>query len=612
MHRKSQLGKAIFHTLSKLIMVALAMGALPAWAQQVFPNAREAAKSPAVASRLAHPALPQATQPAMPQTTRPQTRKHSKESCAPQDSGVMYENGPVNGTTDAWAFSSGFQNTQSFRGGGPVTGFSMWVWIAPGDSLTGLQLSISTSPFGSDLFNTTLGAPVTSNCFTNTQYGYNVCYETWTFSGPTVNGDYWVTLWNGTTAFGTQPFWDENSGIGCTSPGCPSTAMLNEGIGTIPSEAFTLGGAPCTFDCPPPPPPPCFHSDGTMQIIHDFTPQEVGNGPNGVTADSSGHLYGTTSGGTYGAGMVYQLARRGEDWLFTPIYNFRGGSDGSMPSSVILGSDGALYGTAGDLLFKLISSPVPCPTVICGWREQVLYRFTGGAPANLSFDQAGNLYGTLGQSVLKLTPSSGGWTETIIYTFTGYVDGYPISLLASRDGNLYGTTAGGGDYGSGTVFQLMPSADGWTKSILYSAQNSPEDGESPENLHQDSSGNLYGNTSFYVDCAHMYDMVFRLSPSSQGWVFRMIDDLDYGQVSTVVNNLATDMAGNYYYTYTHWQPWPGWAETYAWTAVGGNVDWWTSDYFDPGGPLAVDASHLYGTTYSCGSHGWGTLWRLPH
>jgi PEP-CTERM motif len=160
----------------------------------------------------------------------------------PAVSQTLYDNGPVNGNTDAWAFSGGFQNTQSFTANGTMTNFEGWFWLVPGESLTGVELSIGTSPFGNDIFDTMLGAPMTSGCTPN-NVGYQVCEESWTFNnGPVLNGDYWLTLQNGTTEFGTQPFWDENSGVGCNSPGCPSTAMLNEGIGTIPSEAFTISG----------------------------------------------------------------------------------------------------------------------------------------------------------------------------------------------------------------------------------------------------------------------------------------------------------------------------------------------------------------------------------
>ena len=61
----------------------------------------------------------------------------------------------------------------------------------------------------------------------------------------------------------------------------------------------------------------------------------------------------------------------------------------------------------------------------------MLHSFTGmsndgGSPANgaLIFDSAGNFYGTtsLGGSVdwgtaYELTPSNGGWTESIFYSF---------------------------------------------------------------------------------------------------------------------------------------------------------------------------------------------------
>ena len=84
----------------------------------------------------------------------------------------------------------------------------------------------------------------------------------------------------------------------------------------------------------------------------------------------------------------------------------------------------------------------------------MIYQFTGQRqcwrPGN-GFDQAGNLYGFSGSggaygkgAVFELTPSPGGWTETILYSFTGGSDGGgPDSLLVGRDGNLYGAGGGG-------------------------------------------------------------------------------------------------------------------------------------------------------------------------
>src|SRR5260370_6321423 len=124
--------------------------------------------------------------------------------------------------------------------------------------------------------------------------------------------------------------------------------------------------------------------------------------------------------------------------------------------------------------------------------EKVLYSFRGGSDGAypvgaLVADKAGNLYGTTSEGgssncsagcgvVFELTPPStqgGAWTETVLYRFTGGSDGAApeSNLIFDAVGNLYGTTAGGGDASSdGTVFQLTPpSTPGgtWTETVLY-------------------------------------------------------------------------------------------------------------------------------------------------
>src|SRR5208282_5611887 len=56
------------------------------------------------------------------------------------------------------------------------------------------------------------------------------------------------------------------------------------------------------------------------------------------------------------------------------------------------------------------------------------------------------------------------------YSFNGTDGSGPAgSLVLDAAGNLYGTTAAGGAYGSGTVFQIAPGAgDTWTETVLYS------------------------------------------------------------------------------------------------------------------------------------------------
>ena len=119
------------------------------------------------------------------------------------------------------------------------------------------------------------------------------------------------------------------------------------------------------------------------------------------------------------------------------------------------------------------------------WNVSVLYNFEasgddGQRPeAEVVLDSAGNLYGTtfLGGAhgygtVFKLSPSGGGWTETVLHTFADDGDGCgPYGgLVFDRAGNLYGATSGATTYyvcRSGTVFELSPQGGGWNFTTIY-------------------------------------------------------------------------------------------------------------------------------------------------
>jgi hypothetical protein len=122
-----------------------------------------------------------------------------------------------------------------------LNGLSFWAWVEPGDAATSVEVQLSqVGYFGNELFDGTVSL-TRSNCFTN-NFGFDVCAESGTFSGPALNpGDYYLTLTNAATVEGNPLYWDENSGVGCLSRGCPSSAQENT-LGTIPSEAFTLYG----------------------------------------------------------------------------------------------------------------------------------------------------------------------------------------------------------------------------------------------------------------------------------------------------------------------------------------------------------------------------------
>ena len=131
----------------------------------------------------------------------------------------------------------------------------------------------------------------------------------------------------------------------------------------------------------------------------------------------------------------------------------------------------------------------------------------------------------------------GGSKYKVLYSFKGGTDGGGIFAGVAFDtkGNLYGTTTGGGAHGDGTAFQLILASGGkWTKSILYSFCALPRcgDGALPESTPVfDAAGNLYGTTN---------GTTFELSPTSDGWTFKVISDNAAG------SSLTIDSAGNLY------------------------------------------------------------------
>ncbi len=112
-----------------------------------------------------------------------------------------------------------------------------------------------------------------------------------------------------------------------------------------------------------------------------------------------------------------------------------------------------------------------------------------------------------------------GATETTIYTFGNPPDGeFPAGpVVFDKAGNIYGTTAGGGKYGDGTVFELMPPAaqgDPWTETILYSFTGG-SDGSSPSSgVILGSKGALYGETN-YGGSSSNAGVVFKLTPPAE-------------------------------------------------------------------------------------------------
>ena len=371
----------------------------------------------------------------------------------------------------------------------------------------------------------------------------------------------------------------------------PQGELIHDSVGNLYGVA-PLGGAKgggVVFELSP------ISGGWTETVLYNFcsvTNCDDGNQPRGgLVFDTKGNLYGTTQyAGAKGGGVVFELSPGGGGWTETVLHNFDY-TDGSLPSSrLIFDSAGNLYGTApyggpfgggrgGGVAFELTPSSN-------GWTYTALYSFCekthctdGDLPwGGLIFDSAGNLYGTTidggsGEAkcgsigcgvVYELSPISGGWKETVLYSFcsaSGCTDGRSPydSLVFDSKGNLYGTTFAGGNgacqfnHGCGLVFELAPSGGGkWTERILYTFTGGSDGGNSYAPLIFDSAGNLSGMTYSGGNASCTYSLgcgvVFELRPGSNG---RWTESVPYSFTggsdgANPVSGLTSDSAGHLY------------------------------------------------------------------
>lgn len=143
-------------------------------------------------------------------------------------------------------------------------------------------------------------------------------------------------------------------------------------------------------------------------------------------------------------------------------------------------------------------------------------------------------------------------TEQLAYSFGGDEDGeYPSTdLVLDGAGNLYGTTVLGGDFGSGTVFELSPSADGWTHTVLYSFSSGADGGQPYGGVTLDEQGNLYGSTvtgGTAGACEGGCGVVYRLTNSGGTWTETVLHDFTGGDDGSGPGaGVTLDAKGNLY------------------------------------------------------------------
>ena len=236
----------------------------------------------------------------------------------------------------------------------------------------------------------------------------------------------------------------------------------------------------------------------TLTALDSFNVYEDSVG--GLLIDKSGNIFGTTGNdGTYGYGTVFEIAAGSQ--TITTLTNFNGAGNGSSPmGDLIEDSSGNIYGATAyggadndGTVFELAAGSHTLTTLAS-------FNYSDGSKpyGGLVEDSNGNLFGT--------TAIGGGYGKGVVYevaagthaltdlgTFTGTANGAnPVgSLYLDSSGNLFGTTQSGGGNGAnntGTVFEVAAGSNSIT--TLYSFILAVPNGH----LVEDSSGNLYGTT----------------------------------------------------------------------------------------------------------------------
>ncbi len=253
----------------------------------------------------------------------------------------------------------------------------------------------------------------------------------------------------------------------------------------------------------------------------------------------------------------------------------------------------------------------------------MLYQFNE-IVAVTAIDADGNLYGTdqsggaQGQgAIFELTPSIGYWTKTVLYSFTGGDDGYsPGAVLIGRDGNLYGRALGGA-YGDGVVFQLLRSQSGWTENTIVAFQTANDNFFYffPD-LVQDGAGDFYfvrgdyrtDQNGWYVD-----GIIYKLFFLNGQWNITQALYIAPGTWDAGVN--VYDLSADHTDVFAA-------ANAWVYDCLGTCPVELFNNLFDPryhelslgadfvpDGPMVSDdQGYIYGTSGSCGTYGYGTVW----
>ncbi|HUA16615.1 MAG TPA: choice-of-anchor tandem repeat GloVer-containing protein [Verrucomicrobiae bacterium] len=221
-------------------------------------------------------------------------------------------------------------------------------------------------------------------------------------------------------------------------------------------------------------------STGHLTVLKSF-PNQFGVPAGAIAMDAAGNIYGTYGlGGDSDCecGGVFELTTNHSPTFFTDLLDFTGSNGATPYGGVVIDADDNLYGMTSAGGNNSCAAGKGCGVIF----ELPLYA-----------------------------------RETVLYTFSGLADGSTpqASVILDADGNLYGTTAFGGNTttaggGHGVVFKLDTSRN---ETVLHTFNGT--DGAQPmANLTMDSTGNLYGTTVYggSTACTNGCGVVFKVAP----------------------------------------------------------------------------------------------------
>jgi uncharacterized repeat protein (TIGR03803 family) len=261
-------------------------------------------------------------------------------------------------------------------------------------------------------------------------------------------------------------------------------------------------------------------TSGSEQVLHTFGGPPDGASPDGSLIELNNVLYGTTEfGGPYcsaegsaGCGTIFSVTKSGKELV---QYSFSDAIGFAPRSGLTLAPyqfwKTAFYGTTVFGGKTESNNGYGTVFVWVGYGQPFIVHFFGETYGDGIYPQSsllnvnGNLYGTTegggAHGAGTVFEISAGSTR-VLYSFKGGSDGaYPVADLINVNGTLYGTTEGGGGIGSyclgksycGTVFSITTSG---TESIVYRFKGGPNDGDEPQAGVLSVNGRLYGTTAY--------------------------------------------------------------------------------------------------------------------